>query len=243
MFRSDRRRRRFQLLVIGLLLVLVAGACGSSADPADEVATLEVQDSDLEDAADAATVAGAEAAEAAEDLLPDEAALEFSQCMRDEGLDFPDLSVNARGEIELRAAFQSVNRDAGGFREAMDVCGEILQQTGFGGGRGGALESTEIQDALLEFTACLRSEGYDVGDLTLGGPGPGQGQDQGQDQDDGDAAGAGQQGQRQGGFGERGARFADGLGLDYEDADVQEAVDGCMTVVDEAFAATGLGRP
>lgn len=241
-------RHRVSFALIGLAAAALLSSCGGDGDAAaalDEVATLEASVLDGDDAAaDAATVQ----TEGTSDLAPDEAALEFSQCMRDGGLDFPDLSVDAEGNIELRAAFQSVDREADGFREVMDGCRELLRQTGFGGGRREALESTEVQDALLEFSACVREDGFDVGDLTLGGQGqgPGAGGDGGQSQggeEDGGGPGQGQEGQRQQGFGNPNARFAENLGLDYEDPAVQETIDDCAIVVEEAFSSAGIGQP
>ncbi|MGH1491408.1 MAG: hypothetical protein ACRBK7_18755 [Acidimicrobiales bacterium] len=230
------------------IAVLAFAACSSTEQATSEIATLEADTSAVGDAAGAITPDDVDG-----ELSADEAALEFSQCMRDEGLDFPDLSVDADGNIELRAAFQSVNPGDEGFREAMDGCREILEQTGFGGGgRGQALESPEIQDALLDFSQCVRDAGYDVGDLTLQGPGAGGGgqgaggnagaADANTDADTDADAGEGGRGQRQQGFGNPSARFATGLGLDYEDPDVQETIDGCAPIVDEAFAAAGIGQ-
>ncbi len=238
------RSLRVPALAIGAVLAL--SACGGGTDDTgSEVASLQASEAGDGDAADAAI-----RTEAAPELAPDEAALQFSQCMRDEGIDFPDLSVDADGNIELREAFQSVDRDAEGFREARQACGEVLQQAGFGGGRREAAESPEMQDALLEFSQCVRDAGYDVGDLTLGRPGGaggGQGNGAGGQAGDGDQAeagqGQGQGGQRQPGFGNRTARFANQLGLDAEDPAVTETIEGCMPVIDEAFASLGIGQP
>lgn len=237
-------------LALAAACLFALASCGGDGDEASaEVASLQASGDAAGDAANAAV-----RTDGADDLEPDEAALEFSQCMRDEGLDFPDLSVDAEGNIELRSAFQEVDPSADGFREAFEGCGEILQQSGFGGRRAAA-ESPEVEDALLEFSQCLRAEGHDVGDLTLGqgpgggGPGadgsPTEGQNGANADGDGNGQGGdqGQTGARGPGFGNRGARFAQQLGLDYEDPTVQEAIDGCMTVIDEAFTAAGVGQP
>lgn len=234
------------LLASSTLMLVLAGCSGDADEDSSQVATLVSDDDGVGDAADAATRTDAETAE---DLTPDEAALEFSQCMRDEGLDFPDLAVDAEGNINLRAAFQSVDPQQEGFRDAAESCRAVLEQAGFGGGARQAIESPEVQDALLEFSACVRDAGYDVGDLTLGAPGarPQGGDGSGQAAQDPDAdgeataqGGGGQAGQRQGGFGNRGARFADQLGLDYDDPAVQDTIDGCLSIIEEAFAsATG----
>ncbi|MEM8926442.1 MAG: hypothetical protein AAGD35_23295 [Actinomycetota bacterium] len=237
--------------LIAVVAVLLLGACSNGDQAsADEVATLQDEVGSLGDAADAATVD-----DQTSDLSADEAALAFSACMRDEGLDFPDLAVDADGNIALQEAFQSVDRGAEGFRAAMDACSDLLGQAGFGGRRE-AVQSPEVQDALLAFSDCVRDEGFDVGDLTLGGgPGgggqggggnaAGQAQADGEGGADGDGGADGEggpaQGRRGAGFGNRGARIADNLGLDYEDPAVQEAIDGCMPIIDEAFTAAGIG--
>lgn len=222
---------------------LLAAACGGG-DAADAgVATLEDNDvATLTDSADAAVVPDEDAPE----TDPEEAALSFSQCMRDEGIDFPDLSVDAEGNIDLREGFQDVDRGDESFREAMDVCQDELAAGGFGGGRQEALESPELQDGLILFSDCVRDEGFDVGDLTLGqGPGAGNaGANTGQPADgteDGAEGGDGPaQGQREGGFGNRTARIAEQLGLDPEDPAVIEVLDLCNPILEEAFTAAGV---
>ena len=149
MFSPTRHRQSLHLAALASFAVLVLAACGGSSTEATEgVATLEsASTGGLTNAADAAT----EATEA--DLAPDEAALEFSQCMRDEGLDFPDLAVDAEGNIELREAFQSVDPQQDGFRDAMEACGEVLEQAGFGGGGGRqAIAESTYEDGSREET-------------------------------------------------------------------------------------------
>lgn len=225
-------------LAAGGLLLLTSCSDGSD-DSAADVATLVSADG-VGDAADAATRTD----EAAEELSADEAALAFSQCMRDEGLDFPDLTIDAEDNIDLRSAFQTVDQGDENFAEAQQVCGEVLQQAGFGGGRRAAAESPEVQDALLEFSACVRDAGYDVGDLTIGGQGaPGQPGQAGAGEDGAAADGGGQQGQARAGLGNRNDRFAQQLGLDADDPEVQATIEGCMAIVDEAFTAAGVAQP
>jgi hypothetical protein len=121
----------------------------------------------------------------------------------------------------------------------MDTCRPLLDSAGFGGGGRAAIgENVEIQDAFVEFTECVRDGGYDVGDLTFGAPA-------GQPPADGEGDGEGRgQGQRQQGFGDRSGRWAQQLGLDYEDPAVAEVIDGCIPIIDEAFTNAGVGgRP
>ncbi len=87
------RKRLFSTLA---LVALLGAACSSTSDDAadDGVATLEV------DAAGDA--AAAQTSEESPELSADEAALEFSSCMRDNGVSFPDLAVGADGNIQMR---------------------------------------------------------------------------------------------------------------------------------------------
>lgn len=229
-----------RVLSVAFALALLLGACGSedSDVAADGVASLDTGESDTggSDAAD-----GNESDEADEELSTEEAALAFSSCMRDEGLDFADVGVDAEGRIDLRSGFDSVDFGSEEFRDAMDVCQPLLGDGGFGaGGRAGIGENVEIQDALIEFSACIRDEGFEVGDITLGGqpggPPPGEG--------DGPADGEGRgDGQRQQGFGDISGRLATQLGLDIEDPDVAAAIDLCSPVLDAAFAEQAIGQP
>ena len=217
------------------LFLLAAGCSSESEATADGIATLETDSgSAVGDAADAHVVDNEE-----EELAADEAALEFSACMRDEGLDFPDIAVDAEGRINLREGFEGVDRGDETFQAAIEVCQPLIEAVGFGqGGRANIGENVEIQDALVEFSACVRQAGYDVGDLTLGGPGQGGG-----DGADGDGTPPERgQGQGQDGFGDPSARFADQLGLDYEDPEVAAVVDDCSSALTEAFTANGAGR-
>lgn len=219
------------LIAIVAIVVLVGAACGTSeAGTASGVASLEdVAAADEPTTGDGATGTDSESV----GLAADEAALEFSQCMRDEGLEFPDIGVDAQGNPDIRDAFQDAGIQPGSaeFDDAIEVCGEVLQGAGFGGGRQGFADNTELQDSLVAFSECLRDEGLDVGDVQLGGG-------QGGGQADGPGAG---RGQGQGGFGDRSSRIAAGLGLDAEDPAVAAALDTCNPILDEAFASFGPG--
>lgn len=230
--RTQGRRTCGAVLVFVSLVALAA--CGGSSEAADsaEVASLHTDGGATSESVDPA----------AAELSADEAALEFSQCLRDQGLDVADIGVDADGNIDVRSALQNVEPGTEGFREAMDACRDVLEGVGFGGGRGALADNTEIADAMLEFSDCIRNEGFDdVADLTLERPGG----DAGAQGDDTPADGPpeGGRGTREGGFGDRSAVFADRMGLDPEDALVVAAMDACMPIVDQAFADAGIGQP
>lgn len=235
---SHRQRALGAALASGSIVVLAA--CGASSEASDgaaaEVASLQSEDdgSSTDDEVD-----GEQSA--------DEVALEFSQCLRDEGLDVADIGVDADGNVDIRSALENVEPGSEGFREAMDACREVLDGAGFGGGRRAIADNTEIADAMLEFSDCVRGEGFeDVADLTLGPPGDGDGDGAGDA--DGGAVGPGEggppeggRGEPEGGFGDRSTLFAERMGLDSEDPDVVAAMDTCLPIIDDAFAEAGVG--
>lgn len=236
------------VLSLGAALALLLGACSSGdADAvADGIATLEGSEaSAVGDGAEASTLDGDAGAE---ELSAEEIALAFSACMRDEGVDFPDIGVDAEGRIELRAGFEDIETGTDAFRSANETCQPLLADTGFGAGNRAAIgEDVEIQDALVEFADCMRSEGLDVGDITLGGqngggaPGDADGSAAG-GEPPADGQGRGQ-GQRQQGFGDPSERLAEQLGLDLEAPEVAAAIDICSPIIEAAFAEQGVGQP
>ncbi len=230
------------LLTVPALTALALSACGgttSATDASSDAASANGVAS-LDD-----TEASADAQDATSTLDADEAALAFSECLREQGLDVPDIGVDADGNVQVNDAFDAIDRTDSSFRDALDACGDILADTGFGGGaRGGGnqRDSLEIQDALVELTDCMRDQGFDEAtELTLDQPGGGQGAN-----GDGEPPADGQrgQGERQGpGAGGQATRFITQMGLDPEDPEVVEAMEVCAPILDEAFSAAGVGQP
>ncbi|MEN8042008.1 MAG: hypothetical protein ABFR95_10950 [Actinomycetota bacterium] len=193
-----------RLIILLAMLALVATACSSSEDTG--VASLD-------NSGDADVVS----TEQPEDpsSTDEEAVLEFSQCMRDEGLEgFEDPAINADGSIEfrMRDLMQDAAADREQVRAAFDSCQVYLEGLAFGPG---SEDRTEIEDQLLEFAACMRDNGYDMPDPDLSfTPGEGGGEEDGE-----------------GG----GGRF--GGALDPEDPAFQQAMEAC-----EYVFADGIGR-
>ena len=106
----------------------------------------------------------------------EERALEFAQCMRDNGVDFPDPVINADGSIDLAGNVTpgSIDPTSDTFNAAVEVCGSIVAGASFL--PGADIDETEQQATLLAFAECLRGLGYDVvdpvlSDIQAGGPG------------------------------------------------------------------------
>jgi hypothetical protein len=100
---------------------------------------------------------------------PEEARLQFAQCMRDQGLDFPDPQPSSGGGVMFQRPSGEIDQEA--FRKGAEACQEFL-----GDARGQLADPDDpaIQDAQLEFAECMRDEGVDVPDPQSGqGPGGG----------------------------------------------------------------------
>ena len=146
-------------------LVLALSACSSTG-----------QDSGIAKLGNATSnpTAAAKPAGSAEDQ-----AIAFAQCMRDNGVDFPDPTVDAQGNPSFAGAFD--RSQSGGikpgdtsFRTAMTACADLAKGLQIGGGGNGGFDQTAITEALYTYTQCLRDQGLDVGDITLGArPGDG----------------------------------------------------------------------
>ncbi len=163
------------LLVPLLAVALGAAACGSDGEGTVEAAPLIVvdgSDATLADAADddaSVDEPDADATDIAPDQTDEELALEFTQCMRGEGVDLADPTVNADDSIDLfqPGANSNIDPNDPAVTDAIDVCGDIIAGASFLPGAG--LDQSEIEDRLLGFAQCLRGLGFDVDDPDLSG--------------------------------------------------------------------------
>jgi hypothetical protein len=157
-----------RILTAALGLALIAAACGGDRG-AEGVASLETNNTTALAAGvagdgDGTTEAGAADAEAA--------FLEFTQCLRDQGLDIEDPDVDAAGNLSFggRVGPEGIDREA--FRAAREACAEILEGVSL---EFREFDRTEIEDSLIDFASCMRSNGYDMPDPDFSNFGPGGG--------------------------------------------------------------------
>ena len=144
-------------------LVLLLAACGGDSVE-DGIATLE----------STTTVAPATTVTTSVSEFSEEQAIEFSQCMRDQGLDFPDPTLDAEGNLamgdfDMSALGSNPDEIRNMLANAMDACSEFLEGVSFGGGR--LPDLVELQDTFLEFATCMRDNGYDMPDPDFTGGG------------------------------------------------------------------------
>lgn len=135
------------LVMVGLLLL----GCQSDAN---DVATLRTPDAArVEAAADVAAVP----------LTDEERMMAFTACMRDEGIELMDVSVDADGNVQRPVPAEGAQYSRETLGEAMDVCGKHLEGLTMGRER---QDATEALDERVALATCLREKGYDVDDPT-----------------------------------------------------------------------------
>ena len=98
----------------------------------------------------------------AQERTADDAVLEFSSCIRDNGVaDFQDPVINPDGSLEWLSD-KSGGEDRKELGSAFEACEHLLEGTAFG--------KTQISgdpskaDALYEFAVCMRDNGFDMPD-------------------------------------------------------------------------------
>jgi len=196
------------------LLIAVAGllasACGGSDGDGDGVATLEADET-------ATTIVDSDQPDT--DVDSEQAMLDFAACMRDNGVDIEDPTVDASGNLQFGGFRPGPGEDQAEFDrdaigDAMEVCGESLEGVALGIGGRGEVDFTELQDTLVEYAACMRENGYDMDDPDFSGAGPGSG-------------GGG------GAFGE----------IDPDDPDFVAAQEACQDLLGDTFGGPGVGGP
>ncbi|MDH3730708.1 MAG: hypothetical protein OES13_06255 [Acidimicrobiia bacterium] len=159
-----------RILVTAVALALVAAACGGGSR-SDGVASLE-------DNATPALAAGddgsADGATATTEMDPELALLEFTQCLRDNGVDVGDPEVDGDGNLGFGGRVQGndLEADREAFQAAREACADILEGVSF---EFRDRDRTEIEDTLVEFATCMRDNGYDMPDPDFSGFSPGSG--------------------------------------------------------------------
>ncbi|MEE8498530.1 MAG: hypothetical protein V3S62_08340 [Acidimicrobiia bacterium] len=151
-----------RILITLPALALVATACGGSESI---VGVASLDDSTT-------TTVPADAGVSGGDVDVEEAALAFTECLREEGLDVEDPEFDGDGGLNFN--FGQVFRggpDEGPndeFQAALEVCGELLEGIRQQFERP---DLTEIEDDFLAFAECMRDNGIDMADPDLSGGG------------------------------------------------------------------------
>jgi hypothetical protein len=235
-----RPQRRVVALLAMLSVTAVACAGGAAAEP--QVASLDSV------ATAAATETSVDAADSQEALLA------YAACMRENGIDMADPTFDADGNAQGGLGFgpdSGIDPRSDEFQTAQTACGDLIEGITFGGrgqgGQGGGFDIDALQTASADFTACLRDEGLEVDDLTIGG-GPGGGDGRAPDGSLPATGGSVPEGGFEGGPPPDGgaggpggdgfdptARLVEQLGLDADDPAVSAALEVCQPILEAAF--------
>lgn len=150
------------IILIAALAVTIA-ACGGSDDSG--VASLD----------ESTTTQAPSQESSSSESLEEEALLEFSACMRDNGVeDFEDPVINSDGTIDFgtpggQGGEIPSDAEIEELEAAFQICADQLAGVAFGGD--GAFDITEFQDSFVEFASCMRDNGVELDDPDFAAPG------------------------------------------------------------------------
>ncbi|NIA24349.1 MAG: hypothetical protein GWP04_02135 [Gammaproteobacteria bacterium] len=145
---------------------LIAAACGGGGTSGDAVASL-----------DDTTPGSSTTTTAAVDF--EQAMLDFTACLREQGIEIDDPTVDANGNLRLSRPTNFDPNDRELFQKARDACGPILERVAIGFRQE---DRTQLEDTFVEYAACMRENGYDMPDpdfSNVGVPGSENGQPRG----------------------------------------------------------------
>ncbi|MDH3755676.1 MAG: hypothetical protein OEU32_17570 [Acidimicrobiia bacterium] len=154
------RPTSIRILIAVLAMAVAAAACGGDEAANDGVATLQDD-----------TVVAGNTPQRAE---IEDAVLGFTRCMRDEGVEVPDIQLGADGAPQLDPQrLQGIDLEAPEFQSAFTTCIGIIADAGaFEFDFDPEIEAI-VQDQLQAFAECMRGEGIeDFPDPEVGGSGP-----------------------------------------------------------------------
>ena len=135
--------KNWLIIFVVAISILVLTACGSTSD-------------------DVPSLAPTPTPETADEVLSnEEMMMEFTACLREQGLEVADPVVDANGNIGKPEILEDAGEKE--FGEAWQVCEYLLEGFTFEGKRADRGEELEYY---LELAACMREDGIEVGDPT-----------------------------------------------------------------------------
>ena len=149
-----------------LVMALLISACGG------ESATTKI--ASLEDPTDAAT-ATTEAIDP--EVTMEEGLIAFTECLREQGLEVGDPTVDADGNLQMppiQVSFEASDEaEMEAFSREMDDkfgnCEPLLPEMAFTGND--LPQVSEMEDLLVEYAGCMRDHGFDMPDPDFSGTG------------------------------------------------------------------------
>jgi hypothetical protein len=151
---------------------LVVTACGGNDSESSGVASLETEAPTVASSQPVGTSSPTTTAGPVDD---ETAMLAFTACMREEGIDVEDPTVDADGNLEMERMRDIVggnDADHDVIEAARLVCDPHLEGVTIQTRRA---DDTDHQDTLVAYALCMREEGFDIDDPVFGqggGTGP-----------------------------------------------------------------------
>jgi hypothetical protein len=144
------------LIVVAVLPVVALLLVGCGSDDSPGVATA----SNSSDQPKATTTTPAD---------QEQQALQFTNCMRENGVDMADPTVDTDGNLRWQPPDMSGSSQAE-LQKARDACQQYLEglEQDFMGE-----DQTEFRDSLLKYAQCMRDNGYDLPDPNFSNQGSG----------------------------------------------------------------------
>ncbi len=139
-------------LVLTLAVLAVACSQGAEEPPESTIPSSEDLSASADASADTTTTTLGR-------LGLEQATLEFTACMREQGIDTPDIRLDAQGRPVLDDLIESVDTTTAEFRVALAECASILTRAGALDLRTDPELQAVIIDQLQEFSECARREG------------------------------------------------------------------------------------
>lgn len=154
--------------LLALLLAAALAACGAGGGDGTEVASLGTQDTATDGDGGEVEDGGAGDGEVT-DAEREDALLEFTECMRDHGVDLPDPEISSSGDGGGRVVVGGPGggggpQDQKAFEEADEECRHIMEDVFGDAPEMDPEEQAEMQDNALAYAQCMRDHGIEVPD-------------------------------------------------------------------------------
>jgi hypothetical protein len=155
-------KRRLSGLLVVLAVLAPLAACGKSDGGSDDgVASVEGASNDSGSSDDDSGSDGGSGSDRPSNEEFQDAALEYAQCMREQGIDMPDPEFEGEGGV-LQRGPESVDQDE--FEAADEECHHVMEDVVPDGQTIDPERQAEMQDQLLEVAQCMRGKGHDMPD-------------------------------------------------------------------------------
>jgi hypothetical protein len=170
---TTRNRTARFLVPLAMVTLLGLTACSGGDEDAsdDDVATLGAGDDEAADTDDSDDGGGT----GARQLDPEfqDAMIEFAECMREQGIDFPDPQIEDGGGVVIAGPAGGdggppSESDMAEMDAANEVCQPILEAVEGSMPDVDPEQEQEMQDRALEFAECMREHGIDMPDPVFG---------------------------------------------------------------------------